>query len=230
MGAYFITAAGTEIGKTFTTCALIHAARKKGRVIEAYKPVISGFDASNAATSDTGLLLQALGLDPQSEEEIPRLSPLRFKAPLSPHMAAAHEQKSIDFSALVEWTQFRINRAKKMGALALFEGVGGLMVPLDETHTVRDWIETLQIPVILVAGSYVGSLNHTLLTIEVLHARRIPIAALVVNASEHSQASLEETVRTLQHFGHGVPLCIGQPRVSSPAEATNIHALLEHLA
>ncbi len=90
MTSYYVTATGTEVGKTYVTCGLIAALRRRGKNIAALKPVISGFDPADAYTSDTGLILQALG-KPVNEHSVAEVSPWRYRAALSPDMAAARE-------------------------------------------------------------------------------------------------------------------------------------------
>jgi dethiobiotin synthetase len=100
MSAFFVTATGTDIGKTFVTAGLIRHLRRLGHKVDAFKPVLSGFEMGGAAQSDAGQLLAALELD-VTLETLDRMAPWRFTAPLSPDMAAAHENRSIDFQALV---------------------------------------------------------------------------------------------------------------------------------
>src|SRR6202044_1005876 len=90
MTALFITATGTDIGKTFVTAGLIRALRHAGRTVDAAKPVISGFTMGGLGASDTGVLLSAMGRD-LNPQEAERISPWRFTAPLSPDMAAEAE-------------------------------------------------------------------------------------------------------------------------------------------
>ena len=87
MGALFVTATGTDVGKTFVTAGLIKLLKSQGASVDALKPVVSGYDPSVAETSDPAVLLKALGR-PVSAEEVARISPYRFRAPLSPDMAA----------------------------------------------------------------------------------------------------------------------------------------------
>ena len=98
MPALFITATGTDIGKTFVTTGLIRALRQHGRKVTALKPIATGFDEKNFATSDAALLLEACGHDVDLDA-IVAISPWRFAAPLSPDMAAAQEGKIIDIAA-----------------------------------------------------------------------------------------------------------------------------------
>ena len=99
MTAVFITATGTDIGKTFIARGMIHQLRARGRTVEALKPVITGFDPRTPQASDTGRLLLALG-QTLTPELIAEMSPYRLRAPLSPDIAARREGTRIDFAAL----------------------------------------------------------------------------------------------------------------------------------
>src|SRR4051812_34471232 len=98
MAALFITATGTDIGKTFVTAGLIAELHATGRPVHAIKPVVTGFEPGHVAGSDPGVLLDAMGLP---DTDLEKISPWRFKAPLAPDMAASQEGRSLDFSALV---------------------------------------------------------------------------------------------------------------------------------
>ena len=87
-----------------------------------------------------------------------------------------------------------------------FEGVGGILVPLDGRHTVRDWARALEMPLIVVAGSYLGTISHTLTALEAIGAAKLNIAALVINESETSPVPLAETIATLARFAPGIPI------------------------
>lgn len=202
MSAFFITATGTEIGKTFVASGLIRHWRAAGRTVDARKPVATGFDPAAAGTSDAGLLLVALG-KAVTPAEIDRISPWRFAAPLSPDMAARRENRSIEFDALVTFSRNAIAGAKD---LLLIEGIGGVMVPLTETHTVLDWIAALNIPLVLVAGSYLGSLSHTLTCLDVLARRGLAVKAVVVNETPGSAVSIDGTVETISNFSGTIPV------------------------
>jgi len=188
--AFFVTATGTDIGKTHVMCALITALRERGKAVEAIKPVSSGFDPKDAGGSDPGLILKALGRT-ITEETLTPISPWRFAAALSPDMAAAREGVTIDFDGLV---QFTAQTVKTHQGTLLIEGVGGVMVPLTNKHTTLDWMAEAKLPLILVTGSYLGTLSHTLTAVEAVQRRGLRIAALVVNESEGSPVALDETV------------------------------------
>ena len=213
MTAVFITATGTDIGKTFLTQGLIRHIRGAGGAVAAIKPIVSGFDPSAWEESDPAVLLAALGR-PVALEEVERISPWRFKAPLSPHMAGRREGRAIVFQDVVEFC--RRSMAGNHGVL-LIEGVGGIMVPFDDRRTVLDLMSVLRIPVILVAGSYVGTISHILSALEVMARRNLDIAAVVVNESEGSAASLEETVGTVERFADAIDV-VGIPRLAPGAD------------
>jgi dethiobiotin synthetase len=168
------------------------------------------------------LLLAALGRQ-ITLEEAGRVSPWRFAAPLSPHMAARREGGAIEFQEVVEFC--RRSMAARRGVL-LIEGIGGIMVPLDDRRTVLDWMSVLRIPIILVAGTYVGTMSHTLTSLEVLVRRNLNVAAVVISESEASAASLDDTVATLQRFAASIDV-VGIPRL---APGTTEHPAFARIA
>ncbi|MBY0510610.1 MAG: dethiobiotin synthase [Rhodospirillaceae bacterium] len=196
MTAYFITGTGTDIGKTFVAAHVIRALKQRGQKVRALKPVASGYDPKTAAESDPGVLLAAMG-EAVTEDNVARIAPWRFAAPLSPDMAAAREKRSIDFPELIAYSRKAI--AEHEGTL-LIENVGGIMVPLGVPRTTMDWMLTLNIPVVLVTGSYLGTLSHTLSAIDAILRRNLQIAAVVLNESAESTVDLGETAATLQSY------------------------------
>jgi dethiobiotin synthetase len=192
----FMTSTGTGIGKSFITAALTRQAKALGRSVMAYKPVISGFDTAHADDSDTGLLLRSLDL-PMTSDNIDRISPWRFSAPLAPSMAAKLEHRHLDFDQLVAHGRAAIDGRED---IVLIEGIGGVMVPLDDHHTVLDWIAELDIKTLLVIGSYLGTISHTLTALLALQQRQIPFHSLIINESESSEVSLQQTADTLAHW------------------------------
>lgn len=196
MKRYFVTASGTGVGKTLVTASLCHRLRAAGRTVRALKPVISGYAAGTHAESDTAVLLDSLGLD-HTADAIARMSPFRFEAALSPDMAAAREGKKVDFDALTAHCR---DAATGPEDVLLIEGVGGVMVPLTETKTVLDWITAVDAPCLLVVGSYLGTISHTLTAAEALRSRGAGLAAVVISESEESPAPPEETGETIGRF------------------------------
>jgi dethiobiotin synthetase len=220
MSAYFVTSTGTDIGKTFVTAGLIRAFRDAGRRVGALKPIVSGFDIATSALSDPGVLLAALE-EPVTVEALARLSPWQFAAPLSPDMAAAREGKTVPFDELVKHCREAI--AAETGTLFI-EGVGGVMVPLDGSHTVLDWMVTLRLPLIVVAGGYLGTISHTLTALDVLARAKLEVAALVINDSGDGAVPLDETAATLGRFIRAPITTL--PRVKAPVAAREYFARL----
>ena len=208
MSAYFVTSTGTDIGKTFVTAGLIRYLREAGQAVQALKPVVSGYDSSVVETSDPAVLLKALG-KPVSADQIAAMAPWRFRAPLSPDLAAAREGRPIDFDALTAFSRAAIDANTGM---LFIEGVGGIMVPIDGKRTVLDWMAALDIPLLLVVGGYLGTISHTLTAVDVLAQRKLTVAAIVVCESERSAVELDETVASIARFADGVPV-IGLPRL-----------------
>ncbi|WP_269716458.1 dethiobiotin synthase [Caulobacter sp. NIBR2454] len=192
MSAMFITATGTDVGKTYVACALIRALRAEGRAVRAFKPVVSGFDPADTDASDPGRLRAALGDGAPSLEDI---SPLRFAAPLSPPLAARLEGVHLELDRLEALCRTQIAGDGPL----LIEGAGGVMSPLTDEATNLDLIARLTLPVILVCGSYLGTISHTLTALEVLKARGVTVAAIVMSESEGAP-DLGETAASLAAF------------------------------
>ena len=193
MSSAFITATGTEIGKTFVTTGLIRALRRSGRDVDALKPIVSGHAPG---AGDPEALLAALGR-PVTPEAVAAIAPWRFRAPLSPDMAAALEGAQIDVDEVVAFCRDKVAARKDV---LLIEGVGGLMVPLQGRRTVLDWMKALHLPAILVSGSYLGTLSHALTALNALTSGKLPLIALVVNESPCSTVELAQTAATLARF------------------------------
>ncbi|MDP9126902.1 MAG: dethiobiotin synthase [Pseudomonadota bacterium] len=221
---FFITSTGTGIGKTFITAALVCEAGRQRRTVMAYKPVISGFDALHAAGSDTAILLRSLGL-PRTDLAIERVSPWRYEAPLAPSMAARQENRPLVFDALAAWSR---NALLGPEEIVMIEGVGGVLVPLNDTHTVLDWMRALSVPVLLVTGTALGAISHTLAALMVLEQRKLTVDRLIVNESEGATVTLDQTVDELRRWVK--PPVTAVPRRSDAEGWTNVTELKDVLS
>ena len=210
MSTLFVTATGTEIGKTLVTAALCHELRAAGRPVRALKPVLSGYDPADLHESDPGVLLASLG-EAVTADAVAAITPWRFAAPLSPDMAAAREGRRLDLAGIVAYC-----RAAE-GDPLLIEGIGGAMVPLDNDHTVLDWIAELGAPALVVAGSYLGTISHTLTTLTVIRGRGVPIAGLVISESPESPVPPAETAETIARHAGPLPISIVPRLPAGPA-------------
>lgn len=218
MSAYFVTATGTGIGKTFLTSGLLRHLREQGHQAQGFKPVISGYDGPQG--SDSALILEAMGLE-ATEAAVADISPFRFKAPLSPDMAASREGREIDFPALISYCR----AAAARDGTVLIEGVGGVMVPFDDSRTTLDLMAELALPVVLVAGSYLGTISHALTAAAVLLRAGLVIQAIVINDTGTNEVLLADTVATLRRFLPG-QVIVSLPRDPCSADFAPVAAAL----
>lgn len=199
---FFVTASGTELGKTLFTAALTWQLRGQGRAVQALKPVISGFSAAELAASDTGILLAAQGRE-VTLREADAVSPWRFAAPVSPHFAAQQESAALTAQDILQFCRTALEK----DGFTLIEGAGGAFSPLVQGYTQADLLQDLGIPAIVLVGSYVGAISHTLATVEAMQGRGISVAAVVVSESAQSATSLDDTRHALaSHLKTAVPL------------------------
>jgi len=189
----FVTGTGTDLGKTHVACALLEAARARGLRVDAFKPVVSGFDPDAPEASDPARLAVALGRTGAWAE----ISPRRYRAPLAPNLAARLEGDTLALSDMVADCQAWL-RGRDVD-LALVEGAGGVMSPMTDEATNLDLMAALGLPVLLIAGSYLGAASHLLTALEVLRARGLAVAAIVVSESLDAP-DLGQTVEMLRAF------------------------------
>jgi dethiobiotin synthetase len=221
----FITGTGTDIGKTFVTAGLVRFLRTRGLEARALKPVASGFDPRTADESDPGILLAAMG-QPITESEIARITGFRFSAPLAPDMAARREDRRLTCADIVAFCRVAL---AEPGPL-LVEGVGGLMSPCAEDATCLDLIAALDLPVLLVAGSYLGAISHTLTAMTVLRQPGTDLRAVVVNETPGSSVPLDETRAAIARFSQRAhpgsdTLVVSLPRGAGPPDMARLAAL-----
>lgn len=176
MSAFFVTATGTEIGKTYVSAEILRAARQAGHNVAAVKPLMSGFDADDLAASDAGHLLKAMGL-PASAAAVDDMVAHRFAPAMAPNVAARQAGVTLDYDALVEFCRSRL----LTDGISLIEGAGGMMSPVTDDKLHSDLIADLGLPVVLVSGNYLGTISHTLSALSVLQARGCLVAAIAVS-------------------------------------------------
>ncbi len=168
----FVTGIGTEVGKTVVSALLVEALKA-----DYWKPVQSG----DLHFTDTHKIEQWA---PSAGSIFPER--FRLNTPASPHASAKLDRVEISLSA------FELPDTQNF---LVVEGAGGLWVPLSDQASMLDLIQELDLPVVLVSRHYLGSINHTLLSLEALQRRNIPVAALIWNGQE-----TPETERIIEHF------------------------------
>ncbi|MDZ4380964.1 MAG: dethiobiotin synthase [Parvibaculum sp.] len=202
MPPIFVTSSGTGIGKTYVSAILTRELKAR-----AIKPLVSGLDEETFPGSDPAQLLAAMG-EPVTYENASLVSRWRFRAALSPDMAAKREGRAIDLGELVAEC---VSAARRHDPLVI-EGVGGLMVPLDERHTVLDWMKALKaetgLAPLLVVGAYLGTISHTLTSLAAMRAENIAPRVIVVSEREPGPVPVEETAETIARFAGGIPVRI----------------------
>lgn len=208
MTRFFVTATGTDIGKTVISSHILHQLRRAGRDPLGLKPVASGVDPNDLESSDPGRLLQALGR-PVDAENLDRVCPWRFVDPLAPDSAAQRVGASLSFDALVEFVNAHAQ------ADLLVEGVGGVRVPLGRDRCVLDWMVATRLPALVVTGSYLGAISHLLSALDSLAAANIPVLGVVVNRSAREPMPVDEMLSAARPWLPERPVVVF-PRLEDP--------------
>jgi dethiobiotin synthetase len=188
----FVTGTGTEVGKTAVAAAIARTAANRGDRVAVFKPAVSGLD--DPGEPDHELLRRAAGSS-QSADEI---APYRYGPPLSPHLAAALAGERIDPDRL----SAAAAAAADGGDVLVAEGVGGFLVPLRLDYLVRDFAVDLGLPVVVAASPGLGTINHTLLTIEAVRAAGLEARLVVLTPWPDEASDLERSNReTIAELG-----------------------------
>jgi dethiobiotin synthetase len=200
---YFVTATGTEVGKTVVAAALARTASVGGSRVAVFKPAVSGLVeyplapeswSSAPELPDHALLRLAAG-SRQGDDEI---VPYRYGPAVSPHLAAEMAGERIDPDLL----RGAALEATHDADLLICEGVGGFLVPLTSDYLVRDLARDLRLPVAIVAEAGLGTINHTLLTIESVRAAGLEVAAVVLNRWPVQPSLMERSnLETIERLG-----------------------------
>jgi dethiobiotin synthetase len=192
----FITGTDTSVGKTLVTAAVARSLRGQGRGVVVCKPVATGarFAGGHWLADDTVVLAEAAGLDGAWE----RVTPWAFPDPVAPPLAARRCGMALTLAAIAG----AVRERARPGAALLVEGVGGLLCPLTEGDTVADLVRELALPLVVVARRSLGTLNHTLLALEVARGRGLNVAGVVVSETEPPAGLADETnVDELRRLG-----------------------------
>ena len=199
---FFITGTDTGVGKTMVTAALASWLRAEGRDVGVMKPVHTGcrYARGRWRLPDTARLVRAARVT----DPVDLLTPYRFTPPLSPLAAARRAGRRISLPRLVAAHRALARRHR----ILLVEGSGGLLAPLTERHTMADLAKRLRWPILIVARAGLGTLNHTLLTVEAARRRGLRIAGIILNQPLHSRRdpSLAGNAALLRELT-GLPVC-----------------------
>jgi dethiobiotin synthetase len=188
----FVTGTGTEVGKTVVAAVIARTLAADGKRVALFKPAVTGLD--EAGEPDHALLRRAAGSE-QGDEEI---APYRYGLPMSPHLAAKLAGEEISPARLLAAA-----RTASTGADTLVcEGVGGLLVPLAADYLVRDLAVDLGFPLVIASSPGLGTINHTLLTIEAARSAGLEIVAVVLTPWPDDPSPIEKSNReTIAQLG-----------------------------
>ncbi|RHW37528.1 dethiobiotin synthase [Lysinibacillus yapensis] len=215
---FWIAGTDTDIGKTLITTYFLRYFQAQGKKVVPYKPVQTGIIIENGKSyyGDT-TFYQTFSKEVLVEEHLNSYS---FKAAASPHFAARLENTIIESEVILD----KLENLKPLYDYLICEGAGGLYVPLDDRRDYHliDLIKESQLPVILVARTTLGTINHTLLSIEALKEREIPIIGIVFNAFQGTDIE-SDNIRSIQHITDLPTMTI--PRLNNPSDIKNIPLL-----
>jgi dethiobiotin synthetase len=215
---FFVTGTGTEVGKTVVAAVLANDLRRQGSAVAVFKPAVTGLE--EPGETDHALLRRAAGSQ-QSDEEI---APYRYRPPASPHLAAAQAGEEIDPERLRSSAQ----SAAAGADVLVCEGVGGLLVPLSwrlsaamrnkiANYLVRDLAVDLELPMIVAASPGLGTINHTLLTLESARAVGLDVAAVVLTPWPGEPGAIERSnLETIESLGEVTVLTLPQLDLAAP--------------
>lgn len=189
--AWFVTGTDTEVGKTYSTCALLHRARQLGLSAAGLKPVAAGTDASGRNEDVEAIRAAAMVSLPERT-----LNTYLLQPPIAPHIAAREAGIEIRFAPIQAALEAARQQAGDNG-LVLVEGAGGFRIPLGPDGDSADLAVALNLPVILVVGMRLGCINHALLTVEAIAARGLPLAGWIANTMDPAMGRFDDNLQTL---------------------------------
>jgi dethiobiotin synthetase len=196
MRGVFVTGTGTEVGKTVVAATVARTLHAQGRQVTVFKPAVTGLEEGGEADHE---LLRRAAASHQSDDEI---APYRYGPPASPHLAAALASERIEPERL----RAAAEAAAASGDFLVCEGVGGLLVPLAEGYLVRDFAADLGLPLIIAASPGLGTINHTLLTLEAARSAGLEVESVVLTPWPGEPDPVElSNRRTLESLA-GVPV------------------------
>ncbi len=194
-GTLFVCGTDTSVGKTFVCAQLLGFLLRNG-VNAGYQKWVSTGEQGRPADLEYCLRVAGLAREPAVAD---LQVPYRFLFPASPHLAAEREDRRVDPAVLVK----SYHKLRQQYRFLLVEGVGGVLVPLTRELLLIDLVALLRIPVLVVARSGLGTLNHTLLTLEALRDREIPVAGVVFSDGPDPEEELlvRDNMRTVAELG-----------------------------
>lgn len=192
INAFFIAGTDTDVGKTVASKAILQAIASKGFTTIGYKPVAAGCERTEQGLRNS----DALHLMKVATQEMPYddVNPYALELPASPHIAARHENLTIDYKVLSD----KLAYLKTKADTVLVEGAGGWRVPVSDTDCLSSWVKQEKLPVVLVVGVKLGCLSHALLTAESIEADGLTIVGWVANRINPGTEHYAEIIEVLE--------------------------------
>ncbi len=192
---YFVSGIDTDAGKTYVTAAVLKYLHNAGVKATSFKLIQTG--SANGRSEDIDAHRKLAKMMESDEDQNGLTFPEVFTYPASPHLAAEIDQRAVDFHKIEQ----ALEEVSKNYDVVLVEGAGGLMVPLTRTLLTIDYVATQKWPLLLVSSGKLGSINHTLLSLEAAKLRNIPIVALLYNSYPANDSIIgKDTKGFLQNF------------------------------
>jgi dethiobiotin synthetase len=211
----FVTGTDTGAGKTVLASAIAATLANRGERVAVFKPVVTGLEASDNPLPDHELLLSSA----RSGQAPNDVAPYRFRPSLSPHLAAELAGVRIEPAVLLQAAR----RAAARADVLIVEGVGGLLVPLTPRYLVRDFAVDLGLPLVIAARPGLGTINHSLLTIEAARRARLRTAAVVLTPWPEEPTEMERSNRdTIASLGEIEVATLGPLYLGPPVNAVGV--------
>ncbi len=199
MKSFFITGTDTGVGKTVVTAAIASLLEKRGIDVGIMKPIASGIPQKTGfKSSDVALLHEAAKVN-DSEDTI---NPMFFPLPTSPYDASKVLNMKIDMKVIFEKFEYLL----KSHQMLLVEGIGGIMTPITKNYFVADLIKEMGLETIIISRSTLGTINHTVMTIEMCNKYQIPVKGLIINYFDDRGGPAEKNAPSTLHEVTGLPI------------------------
>jgi len=219
MKSYFITATDTGVGKTTVTSALAACMQKLGINVGVMKPVATGIaQKTGFKSSDVSILYRAVKVN-DSEDDI---NPIFMPSPISPYDASKVLDLKFDKKIIFE----KFTKLQSRHDMMLVEGIGGILTPLSRDYFVADLIKEMSLETIIVTRATLGTLNHTMMTVNTCHDRKIPITGIIVNNYDENAGLAEKNAPITLHEITGIPILGVLPFVK---DYENTAAMIPHV-
>jgi dethiobiotin synthetase len=207
---FFVTGTDTDVGKTYFSAWLVRTWRRQGKTAAALKPISCG------DRRDAEILADAA----EGKISLDEVNPVCLATPAAPLAACRLENRPLDLPALAA----QISRQRERWPYLLVEGVGGWRVPITPQESVREWAASLGLPVLVVARAGLGTLNHTLLTVDSIRQSGLVCAGLILNTHGAPESPARSTNPALLREATGLPLLEFTGQVEA---AGHLHAWLD---